>query len=275
MSPSLSELRGLAAGDLHDRRVGEDPAHVAILALGDLLPPPRQLERHGSRLSLEVGHPGQPPKDLVGVALVARLLQRAGLLPRPLQAPALLEPLAQRSGQRQQVLHVRAGVGKLLVGQRPPVPARERRRLRHGRAQELPEQRLVARLHAGSHERRGDLGVEQVPRLQAPDALHERDVLPPRVHARPRRPDRRAPARPAPGPRRPAHRRPRSRARRRPRQRAAPGTAAPGSGPRRRTRCRARCAPASARARRAPPSAAPPAALTRPPRTGSRTRRGR
>ena len=108
---------------------------------------------------------GRPPRDRARRSPPPA----GGTPPAPTPAARVARALTQRSRQRQQVLHVRTCVGKLLVGQRPPVPARERGRLRHGRAQELPEQRLVARLDARSHEGRGDLGVEQVPGLHAPD----------------------------------------------------------------------------------------------------------
>ena len=86
----------------------------------------------------------------------------AALLAGPVEPPELREAVLQRVGELQQVQHVLAGVAELLLGQRPVVPAGERRRLAQPDAEHLLQQRLVAELRAHPREARRDLRVEHV-----------------------------------------------------------------------------------------------------------------
>ena len=94
----------------------------------------------------------QPPPDLVGVALVGDVLQVAALLARPLEPALLVEALLERGRELEQVLDVAARVVDLLLRQRPLVPAREARGLRHADAEHVVQHVAVAHLRAQAAE---------------------------------------------------------------------------------------------------------------------------
>ena len=90
------------------------------------------------------------------------------------------------SGGLEQVQDVLARVVELLVAQRARVPAREARALAQAHVEQVVQQRLVADLRAQAREPGGELRVEDVRDLGAPDAAQQRDVLAAGVHARSR-----------------------------------------------------------------------------------------
>ena len=149
---------------------------------GGALAPLDQLAGDGARARVQAGDPRQALEDRLHVALVGDRLQHAALLARPLQAPARLQALLDRVGELEQVQDVLAGVLDLLGAQRAAVPLRVGRGLGQAHAEQLAQQRLIARLRAQSGEPGGDLGVEQVGDLGVPHAAQQRDVLARGVH---------------------------------------------------------------------------------------------
>ncbi len=178
----LAAALGLALGELDHRRVAQHRADRPVLLGGRALAPGRQLARDRALAWIEPGDARQPPPDLVRVALVGRVGDRAALLARPLQPAALLEPAADLVGERHQVLDVAARVAQLLVGQRPRVPAREARRLREADPQDVVQQPVVAGLRGGAGESGGDLRVEDIGEVDRPLAAQDRHVLAAGVH---------------------------------------------------------------------------------------------
>ena len=84
---------GLALGQLDHRRVAQDRADRPVLARGGALAPGGELARDRALARVEPADARQPPPDLLGVALVGRLGDRAALLARPLEPAALDQPL--------------------------------------------------------------------------------------------------------------------------------------------------------------------------------------
>ena len=166
-----------ALGQLHERRVADDGAHRPVLGGGGPLPPGRELPGDRPLPRVEARDARQAPPDLVGIALVRRLLDRPALLARPLQPAGLAQAALQVVGEGIQVLDVLARVAELLGRQRPGVPAGEGRRLREPDPQDVVEEPGVARLGGEAGEPRRDLGVEDVGERGAPRAPEDRHVL--------------------------------------------------------------------------------------------------
>ena len=116
---------GRPARQLHQRLVGEHEARGAVHRLGDLLaplrrarapPPARSRSRRASR--------GSRSYTRWAVRSSVDLLERAALLARPLEPPALAQPLLEALAEREQAAGVVSGVLELLGGERAAVPAR-------------------------------------------------------------------------------------------------------------------------------------------------------
>ena len=142
------ERRGPALGHLDQGRVGEHAGHRAVGLARGVLAPAHELVGHGALRGLQRVHARQSVEDRLGLALVGGVLERAALLQRPVQPPAVAQRLLQRIGELEQVQHVLARVADLLGAQRAGVPARERRALAQAHADHLVQQGLVAELGA-------------------------------------------------------------------------------------------------------------------------------
>ena len=141
-----------------------------------------ELARDRSRAGTQRPHPRQALEHDTRVALVARVLKRLALLPRPLQAPERDQPALELGRQLEQVHHVLARVRALLGGEGTRVPAREAGALRDAHSEQLGQQRLVGRLRSQPGEAGRHLRVEHVCHLAREPPAHERDVLAPGVH---------------------------------------------------------------------------------------------
>ena len=108
----LAPAGRLALGDLDDRRVAQDRADRAVLLRGGALAPGGELARDRAVARVEAVDAREPPPDLVGIALVGGLGDRAALLARPPEPAALVEPPCRRVGEREQVLDVAARVAR-------------------------------------------------------------------------------------------------------------------------------------------------------------------
>ena len=141
-----------------------------------------QLARDRPRGGVQGADARQAREDRLGVALVARALERLALLARPLQPAELAQATFELRRELEQVHDVLARVGELLGRERTRVPAREARGLRHAHAEHLAQQRVVRGLRAEPDEAGRDLRVEDVAHLGAEAPAHERDVLASGVH---------------------------------------------------------------------------------------------
>ena len=92
-----------AAGELHERLVGQHRAGRAVRRARLLLAPLGELAApRRARSSLEAAQARQPLVRALRVALVAHVLERARLLARPFEPAALLEAALQLLAERQQ-----------------------------------------------------------------------------------------------------------------------------------------------------------------------------
>ena len=166
LTPRICSSRGGSAWralrDLDQRRVVEDGRDGPVLALGELLTPADELARDRARgCPRQRVDSRQASEDHVDVARVPRpaRAQRhssSAHARRPL-APQLA---LQRPGELEQVKHVLARVGELLVVERTAVPARVARGLLHAHADHLAQQRVVAGLRREPGKAGRDLGIE-------------------------------------------------------------------------------------------------------------------
>ncbi len=168
---------GPALGDLDERRVLQDRGDRAVAALGQALAPLHELARDRALARVERVHAREPPEDRVEVSLVADALQVGAFLARPLEPPDRAQAVLQRFGEREELQHVLARVLELLGAERAAVPAREARGLAQPHVEYLAQQPLVAELGAHAREPGGDLRVEHVVDLAAPQPAQERNVL--------------------------------------------------------------------------------------------------
>ena len=171
-----------AAGELHERLVGQHGARRAVRAARLLLAPLDELARDRARRVAEPAEPGQLLVGAIGVALVAHVLERARLLARPFEPATLFQAPFELLAERQQEARVIARVLELLRRERAPVPLREALAAPQLHPQHLPDERLVALLVPEAEEACRHLRVEHVRDLGVPAAAKDRHVLAPCVH---------------------------------------------------------------------------------------------
>ena len=134
--------------------------------------------RDGAGARVELADARQALPHGLRVALVGGALESPALLARPFQAPALAQATLQLVGELEQVQDVLLCVAQLLGGERPGIPPGVARGLADAPAEDRADQVAVAGLRARPGEPSGDLRVEDVRQLGAPDAAQDRDVLP-------------------------------------------------------------------------------------------------